>query len=266
MSKANKASTHRIFLQKVGRYPLIAKFLVPSLTTRLQSEHWYENRVLRYVLTDSPWIDRLESEFAEAQLPNINGSDEIFGDLSGTEADYDEQLFDAIAEVRLARWARAVGYYDIEKLHAAGKGRTPDFLMHGKRGIALAEAKHFRSRDFPADFICDRLEGLALVTGGLSDFGLLVDMGVGYGKKVTDLRQAGPSGQKAFQESVRKNFGEGDLETLEYMLRDDPASEIPILDGITAKRQPAVGKVSLLTGGLAWYPRNSQPNALKAMW
>lgn len=83
---------------------------------RLHSEHWYESRIIRYILRNSAWVDDLEVTFREAKLDSICNSKEILGVLQGTELDYDETLFDALAEVRLARWARSCGYQEIEKL------------------------------------------------------------------------------------------------------------------------------------------------------
>ena len=106
----------------------------------------------------------MEDIFQQSQLDTVPNSSEIFSPLQGTELGYDEQLFDALVEVRLARWARLNGYSDIEKLLAKG-GKTPEFLMKKDGGVVLAEAKHYTARDSLPSLVGDRLEGLALKTG-----------------------------------------------------------------------------------------------------
>jgi hypothetical protein len=161
-------------LNKIENFPLIKEYLTPSLKKRVQSDNWYDNRVIVYILRNAQWVNRLERTFSEAQLDTILNSEEIFGLLNGTEEDYDQQLFDAIAEVRLARWGISQGYSDIVKLKRA-KWPTPDFCMIGKGKTILAEARHFRPRDYVLDYVYDRLYGLALKTGYLAKFGLLVE-------------------------------------------------------------------------------------------
>lgn len=153
------------FQQNIQQFPMLCKYLSPSLCERLERQDWYDNRLIRYVLEPAhwEWIKRhWEQEFLSAQLDQVKNSEEIFGPLRGLADDYDEKLFDALAEVRLVRWARHDGFQCIEKITRDGPGRFPDFAMLKDTSEVLAEAKHFRERDFLPDFVNDRLQGLAL--------------------------------------------------------------------------------------------------------
>ena len=182
----NADSVEQLLSRKIQRFTLISRYLGPSLANRVRDNHWYENRVIRYILKDSPWIgDVLEVTFQEAQLDRVPNSSEIFSALQGTEPDYDERLFDALAEVRLARWARLNGYSNIVKLRLVKSGRTPEFSMNLDGGVALAEAKHYRARDFLPSLVGERLEGLALRTGAQ----VAVDLWVNTTRKYEKERQ-----------------------------------------------------------------------------
>ena len=109
MNTFDSGLARKQFPNKLLDYELLYRYLAPSLTKRLQGDEWYENRIIRYVLRDSTWLRDLENTFGEAQLDAIPNSEDIFNVLQRTELDYDEQLFDALAEVRLARWAHARG-------------------------------------------------------------------------------------------------------------------------------------------------------------
>ena len=64
----------------------------------------------------------------EADITHVINSNEIFVNLHGNAFDYDMQLFDILAEIRLVKWARENGYNDIEKIERQAI-RTPDFYI-----------------------------------------------------------------------------------------------------------------------------------------
>lgn len=66
---------------------------------RFTSAYWHENRVIRYVLRGSPWVNDLETTFHNARLASVTGSEGIFSVLEEQDSDYDEKLLDALAEV-----------------------------------------------------------------------------------------------------------------------------------------------------------------------
>lgn len=228
------------FFKNIGNFPLLSKYLRPSLAKRLESEHWYENRVIRYVLRGAPWVNELERTFVEANLDRIQNSNEIFGNLNGAEDDYDQQLFDAITEVRLARWARSEGYYNIEKLQRQKDGRTPEFRMERQGETALSEAKHFRARDYPLDFVADRLEGLALKTALFSKFGLTVETSLEYGRKRDTLLD----GRRDWRDRARNVLTESFFLSLERCLAINVDAQVKILDGLSViNRSPNAGEI-----------------------
>ena len=241
------------FLSSIQRFPLLAKYLAPSLTKRLKSEHWYENRIIRYVLRGSAWVDGLETTYREAKLDSVLNSEEIFAYLQGTEPDYDEKLFDALAEVRLVRWARSQRYEAIEKLMKDPSHPTPDFLMKGDAKTVIAEAKHFRVKDYLAYFVEDRLEGLtlklALKTGKLSNFGLEIKRG----DKYEEERDAILKYRTQWVTKARAELSETWFASLVRDLEKNPLTESNILDGIFAVRRSKTagrGRVDLSLIGI----------------
>jgi hypothetical protein len=228
---------------------LLNRYLAPSLTKRLQGDSWYENRIIRYVLRDSIWLGDLENTFSEARLNAIPNSEDIFNVLQGTELDYDERLFDALAEVRLARWARIRGYQEIEKLKVEQSHRTPDFLMKRQGKVVLAEAKHFRTRDYLLYFVAEQLEGLALKTDGLTRFGLQVETGNKYDQE----RDAVLQDRDIWLERTRCELTETLLFLLEQYLGCNENAAIEILGGLfEVKRSKTirVGRVSSTLAGM----------------
>ena len=83
----------------LAQFPLINKYLAPVLLKRFTSAYWHENRVIRYVLRGSPWVNDLETTFHNARLASVTGSEGIFSVLEEQDSDYDEKLLDAPAEV-----------------------------------------------------------------------------------------------------------------------------------------------------------------------
>jgi hypothetical protein len=215
---------------KMRGFPLLEKHLLSSLTNRARRNDWYESRVIRSVLKNSSWISDLDATFQEAQLDTIHNSDEVFSVLLGTELDYDEQLFDALAEVRLCRWARQNGFASIKKLPTQSKQRTPDFLMKRTANVALAEAKHFRERDYLVYFVADRLEGLALKTGGLKEYGLRIEMGPIY----APMRDSILSNRQSWIAKTRVELTEGTFASLEQSLQRNPVAPNEIMNGLFA--------------------------------
>ena len=212
--------------------------MLPSLEQRLTSKDWFENRIIRYILWKSPWVQRLETTFQAAYLNSVPNADEIFSVLDGRALDYDEQLFDALSEVRLARWARCQGYREIEKLRKAQKSSTPDFRMKRDAKIVLAEAKHFRVRDYLVYFVADRLEGLAFMTGGLTRFGLEVETGNDYNRQRDDL----VSNRNLWIGKARAELTEDWLRRAEGQLETDEGAELLLLDGLfVVSHSAAVG-------------------------
>jgi hypothetical protein len=234
----NAEGFQQLLASKMQRFTLLNKYLASSLTNRARGTAWCENRVIRYILKDSPWISDLEGKFQEAQLDTVHNSDEIFTVLQGTEADYDEQLFDALAEVRLIAWARRQGYSSIEKLQANAGHRTPDFRMEGVGKVFLAEAKHFRLRDYLVYFIAERLEGLALKTGALREFNLQVETGGRYDQMSDSILTS--TDRQTWIEKTRAELTEGTFSSLEQSLRRNSEARIAIIDGLfTVERSTA---------------------------
>ena len=56
------------FKRKIGGFTFLKEYLGPSLTLRVKAHHWYDNRVLRYVLKGSPWLQDLETTLQQADL------------------------------------------------------------------------------------------------------------------------------------------------------------------------------------------------------
>ncbi|MCI0897378.1 MAG: hypothetical protein J4O11_03685 [Chloroflexi bacterium] len=173
-------------------------------------------------------------------MTSVPGATGIFDVIAGKDPDYDEKLFDALAEVRLAAWARIEGYRDIEKLNAGGEFRTPEFSMTIGQKTVLAEAKHFRGRDYFVNYVADRLEGLALTTGKLTDFGLQVWTSDKYSKMLTELR----SNRIVWLKKAREELTEPRLLSLERTLKADPDAEVQIIEGLfSVRRGPTPGRV-----------------------
>ena len=115
---------------KLTQFPFLLHYLGPSLQQRVARDDWFENRFVVSLVRGDGLARRIEEIFEQANLEEIGNSDKIFGVLKGSESDYDMQLFDALAEVRLACWARGNGYNDITKVT---EGKTkPEFIMKKK--------------------------------------------------------------------------------------------------------------------------------------
>ena len=236
-------------LTRLDRFPLLTRYLKSSLAQRLECDNWYENRVLRYIVRDSDWVSYLEKTFNDASLEAVVNSDCIFATLSGTQRDYDNQLFDALAEVRLIAWARESGYDDrIEKLKAESGIRTPDFLMTKGEEVVVGEAKHLRTWDYLLDFVVDRLEGLGIKMGRMNAFGLKVEAGVEYDRRRDNLVQENAAGRTRRMNDARKTITEECLASLERRLQSKPNVEIKIeVSGVplSIKRYNSPGRVQL---------------------
>jgi hypothetical protein len=223
-------------LQKLNGCPLFSGSLGPSLRQRINAPHWFENRFIQAILRDTGWIEEHERLLVEADIGEVKNSDKIFGDLDGGDLDYDLKIFDVLAEVRLIRWARENGYTNIEKLIPGGKP-TPDYLMRKDAKITIAEAKRFRERDFLPEFVEDRLKGLVLKTGCLTEFGVMVDTTDKYARERENLLRTRLEDEHRYRDAVREELTEEWLEALEDSLSDDPGEEPEIVNGLLVVRR-----------------------------
>ena len=223
-------------LQKLRQCPLFSGSFGPSLRQRINTPHWFENRFIQAILRDTGWMEKHERLLAEADIAKVKNSDKIFGDLDGGDLDYDLKIFDVLAEVRLIRWARENSYTNIEKLIPGGKP-TPDYLMRKDAKITIAEAKHFRERDFLPEFVEDRLKGLILKTGCSTEFGVFVDTTDKYARERENLLRTRLEDEHRYREAVREELTEEWLEALEDSLSNDPGREPEIVNGLLVVRR-----------------------------
>jgi len=218
-------------LEKLKRCPLFLESFGPSLRERINTPHWFENRFIQAILRDTGWMEEHEGILEEADIEGVNNSQAIFSDLHGGAPDYDLKVFDVLAEVRLIRWASENGYTDIEKLIPSGSS-IPDFLMKKGGEVAIAEAKHFRARDFLPDSVGDRLKGLVLTTGYLTEFGIFGDTTDKYGQIRDFLLGTRKQCEYGYREAIRNELTEEWLKALECSLADDPNRESEIIYGL----------------------------------
>lgn len=215
-------------MNELQNHKTLYRHMSLSLEQRLASASWFENRVIRYVLQQFSWIRELEVTFQAADLGSVLYSSEIFSVLKGSAQDIDERLFDALAEVRLLAWARGQGYSNIAKLQTNAGYPTPDFLMKRDDKVFMAEAKHFRARDYLVYFVADRLEGLALKTDTLKQFGLSVETGSKYAQKRDDILKDRPY----WVANTRRQLVEEAFLELLQALEATPNEQQAILDGL----------------------------------
>ena len=105
--------------------------------------------------------------------------------------------------------------------------------MKREARVTLAEAKHFRVRNYLVDFVADRLEGLALKTGGLKEFGLQV----GTEGKYAQMRDSILVNRKSWIKKTRTELTEEVFSSLEQSLERCRDARIEILDGLFAVEQ-----------------------------
>lgn len=230
-------------LNELQQYKTLNRYLLRSLRQRVTSESWFENKVIRYVLQQSPWVKKLEATFQAADLDSVPNSGEIFGVLRGTAQDYDEKLFDALAEVRLVAWARGRGYQQVTKLEAGAGHTTPDFHMEKDGRVFLAEAKHFQVRDWLVYFVADRLEGLALKTGMLTHSGLSVEMASKYSQQRDNIL----ANRASWRAKARQALTEAEFLSWVQSLPNNEDAQIEIMDGLFAlehSKHMSPGRVS----------------------
>ena len=189
-------------LQILNECPLFSNFLGPSLRQRINTPNWFENRFIQSILRDSDWIEKHKNLLAEADIWKVKNSGNIFSDLDGGDWDYDLKIFDVLAEVRLIRWARENGYTDIEKLIPVDKS-TPDYFMRKNAKVTIAEAKHFRERDFLPEFVEDRLKGLVLKTGCLTEFGIMVTTTEKYARERENLLRTRRKDEHGYRDKIK---------------------------------------------------------------
>lgn len=220
-----------ILLQRLNQCPLFSACFGPSLRERINTCHWFENRFIQAILRDTGWMEQHERLLAEADIREVNNCCTIFSDLDGGDPDYDLKIFDVLAEVRLVRWARENGYTDIEKL-IPGEGPTPDFRMRKEGKIIIAEAKHFRERDFLPEFVDDRLRGLAWKTGCLTEFGVVVRYTDKYARERQCLLKTRKDQELHRRQDIREELTEEWLHALKDRLTHDPGRDSEIVNGL----------------------------------
>ena len=218
-------------IQKLNRSPLFSSSFGPSLRQRINTRHWFENRFIQAILRDTGWMEEHERILAEADIKKVKNSQAIFSDLHGDDLDYDLKVFDVLAEVRLIRWARENSYTNVEKLIPSGPS-TPDFLMTKGGEVSIAEAKHFRARDFLPDFVEDRLKGLVLVTRYLTRFGISADTTDKYGRIRDFLLGTRKWCESGYRETIRDELTEKCLKVLENKLSGNPREELELMHGL----------------------------------
>ena len=217
-------------LQKLNQCPLFSTFLGPSLQQRITMPHWFENRFIQAIFRNTDWIEKHERLLVEADIGQVKNSDKVFGDLDGGDPNYDLKIFDVLAEVRLIYWARENGHTDIEKLIPAGKP-TPDYLMGENATVTIAEAKHFRERDFVAEFVEDRLKGLVLKTGCLTEFGLMVTSTDKHDYERDNLLRTRRENEHLYRDAVREELTEEWMKALEGKLSEAPETTQEVVNG-----------------------------------
>jgi len=217
-------------LQDINRYPIFSKYFGPSLQQRIDTPHWFENRFIRASLRSTGWIEKHEKLLRDAGIEEVGNSYKIFSELDGNDPDYDLKIFDVLAEVRLVNWAKTNSYTSIEKLVPLGKP-TPEFLMNQNGILTVAEAKHFRERDFLPEFIEDRLQGLVLCTGYLTQFGIFIHTTHKYDLERQDLLRKRLQTEQEYHRSIREELTKEWLKRLEYELAEKPETEVEIVNG-----------------------------------
>jgi hypothetical protein len=100
--------------------------------------------------------------------------------------------------------------------------------MEGDGKICLAEARHFQPRDYLVYFVADRLEGLALKTDTLKQFGLLVEMESKYAQKRDDILK----NRALWVADTRRQLTEEAFLELLQALEATPNEQLAILDGL----------------------------------
>lgn len=251
----------KALLQKLSQYSLFSGSFGPSLRQRINTPDWFENRFIQAILRGTGWVEEHEELLARADIKGVKNWDSIFGHLDGSDPYYDLRVFDALAEVRLVIWARESGYTYIEKLLADNQP-MPDFLMRKGDEITLAEAKHFRARDFLPDFVEDRLKGLRFKTGYLTRFGISADTTDKYGRMRDFLLETRKWCESAYQDAIRDELTEEWLEELERSLTDDPRCELEIVFNLFAVRRV---EISSETGVGLFGPHENEKDAAGLM-
>jgi hypothetical protein len=223
-------------LQKLNQYPLFSGSFGPSLQQRINTPNWFENRFIQAILSDTGWVEKHEKLLAKANIKEVKNWGSIFNHLDGSDPYYDLRVFDVLAEVRLILWARENGYTYIEKL-LPNNQPTPDFLMRKGEEMNLAEAKHFRARDFLPDFVEDRLRGLRFQTGCLTRFGIFADTADKYGRIRDFLLETRKWCESAYQDAIRDELTEEWMKALECNLTDDSHRELEIIFNLFVVRR-----------------------------
>jgi len=253
--------SERTLLQILNQYPIFSNSFGPSLRQRINMPDWFENRFILAIFRGTGWIAEHENFLARADINGVKNWERIFGDLDGNSPDYDLKIFDVLAEVRLILWARENGYRYIEKLLPQNQ-LTPDFMMRKGQEITLAEAKHFRARDFFPDFVEDRLKGLRFKTGYLTHFGVFADTTEAYERIRDFLLKTRKHCESAYKNAIRDELTEEWLKVLDRILTEDPHHELEIIFNLFVVRRveiPCETSVSLFG------PHNNEKDATELM-
>jgi len=234
-------------LEKLKPFPLFSRYLGPSLGQRITADSPFENRFIRSIYQHSDWIQRHESLLEKARIEEVKNSDDVFSNLKGNDRNYDLKIFDTLVEVRLICWATENGYADLEKLIPQGP-RWPDFRMRKDGEIIIAEAKHCRERDFPVDFVEDRLKGLLMEDNCLTEFGISVDTTAKYdNERESILRED----ELKYRQFIRDELTEESLKTIEISLANDPTKEIKIINGLFVVFRSEIPHDASVSSGLS---------------
>jgi hypothetical protein len=108
-----------------------------------------------------------------------------------------------------------------------------------RRGVktTIAEAKHFRERDFLPEFVEDRLKGLVLKTGCLTEFGVMVTTTDKYAHERENLLRTRLEDEHGYRDAVRGELTEKWMKALEEILSNDPGTTREIVNGLFAVRR-----------------------------
>jgi len=213
--------------RKLVQFPLFLRYLGPSLRERVNSADWFENRFIRDMYLDASFVSRYEDLLKKANIDTVKNSTNIFDTLKGNALDYDSELFDVFAEVRLICWARENNYTNIEKLVPSSM-QTPDLFMEKPEVKTIAEAKHFRTRDYLLDFVYDRVGGLLVKTGQYRKINLLIETTPKY----RNCREALVKHTAAIRAEHIRRAREEIQDSLFEKMAETGASQVDLLDGL----------------------------------
>jgi len=254
------------FLKAIKDYHVFKKYFGDSLIQRINTPHWFENWIIIEILRKGNWIEDQEQLLCKADIQHVKNSDGIFNVLRGDDRYYDLKILDVLAEIRLVQWANANGYTNIEKLLARNTGasdpsKIPDFKMQKDNRIVIAEAKHFRGRDYLPDFIFDRLRGMKYTTGCLNNFGINVDTTDKYRQIRDFLLETRKYCELGYRGDIRNELTEAWLKEQENRLSLNSDFESTIFHNLFLVKRSAIPHVAVGIAG----PHNTKTKAAELM-